>query len=302
MTLHAFWRAFVLVALGIFLRSMDKNQTNFTFEDTLTQIGLGYGFLFLIGLRSVQVAWFSLIAILIGYGLAFALYPLPGPDFDWTLAGVSPSWMHNSADFAAHWNKNTNLAWRFDVWFMNLFPREESFRFNGGGYSTLSFIPTLGTMILGLIAGRWIARTDRKPSTRVVWLIFAGLVTLSTGYLLGELGLCPVVKRIWTPSWTLYSGGWCFLLLAFFYATIDVIGVRFWAYPLEVIGANSIAAYVMAHTIEGFLDSSYKIHFGANIFKAFGNDYEPLMRGVMILASMWLILWWMYRKRIFVKI
>ena len=55
--------------------------------------------------------------------------------------------------FAAHWNKNSNLAWAFDTWFLNLFPRHEPFAFNAGGYATLSFIPTLGTMILGLIAG-----------------------------------------------------------------------------------------------------------------------------------------------------
>src|SRR5258708_36091753 len=51
MTAHAFWRAFLLAALGIFLRSTSADRTNFTFEDTLTQIGLGYGFLFLLGLR-----------------------------------------------------------------------------------------------------------------------------------------------------------------------------------------------------------------------------------------------------------
>ncbi len=304
MALHAFWRAFVLIALGIFLRSMGEKvtQTNFTFEDTLTQIGLGYGFLFLIGQRSARVAWIALVVILVGYFAAFALYPLPGAEFDWAAAGASPDWPHNLNGFAAHWNKNTNLAWRFDVWFMNLFPRKEPFLFNGGGYSTLSFLPTLATMILGLIAGRWIANTDLTPWRRVGWLVVAGVVTLGAGYALGEFGLCPIVKRIWTPSWTLYSGGWCFLLLASFYATIDVIGLRFWARPLEVIGANSIAAYVMAHTIDGFLERSYRIHLGPNIFKTFGEAYEPLTQGAFVLGTMWLILWWMYRKRIFVRI
>jgi len=53
-------------------------------------------------------------------------------------------WVHNYQGFAAHWNKNTNLAWAFDTWFLNLFPPDGWFRFNGGGYATLSFIPTLG--------------------------------------------------------------------------------------------------------------------------------------------------------------
>lgn len=78
---HAFLRALILVLLGIFLRSTGKAQTNFTFEDTLTQIGLGYGFLYLLALRSVRVQWIALGILLIGYWLTFALWPLPGADF-----------------------------------------------------------------------------------------------------------------------------------------------------------------------------------------------------------------------------
>jgi heparan-alpha-glucosaminide N-acetyltransferase len=72
-TLHAFWRAGLLVFLGIFLRSLDQPQTFWTFKDTLTQIGLGYGFLYLLALRSVRVQWAALAVILISYWLLFAL-------------------------------------------------------------------------------------------------------------------------------------------------------------------------------------------------------------------------------------
>src|SRR6185369_3178649 len=79
MTWHAVWRALLLVLLGVFLRSIDRPQTYWTFEDTLSQIGLGYVFLFLLGFRSVRAQWVSLAVVLLGYWLAFALYPLPGP-------------------------------------------------------------------------------------------------------------------------------------------------------------------------------------------------------------------------------
>ena len=72
---HALWRAFLLAALGIFLRSMGHSQTNFTMEDTLTQIGFGYPFLFLLGFRPPRWAWAALGVILTGYWLAWALYP-----------------------------------------------------------------------------------------------------------------------------------------------------------------------------------------------------------------------------------
>ena len=64
---HAVWRSLVLVFLGIFLRSIGHRQTNFTFEDTLSQIGLGYTFLFLLGMRSVRVQWIAFVAIVVGY-------------------------------------------------------------------------------------------------------------------------------------------------------------------------------------------------------------------------------------------
>jgi len=150
---HAVWRAVVLVLLGIFLRSVGRPSTNFTFEDTLTQIGLGYVALFALAQRSPKVQGMALVLILVGYWLLFACYPLPGPDFDWKRAGVTPDWPHNLAGFAAHWNKNTNPAWAFDTWLLNLFPRPRPFTHNPGGYATLNFIPTLGTMLLGLLAG-----------------------------------------------------------------------------------------------------------------------------------------------------
>ncbi len=200
----------ILVLLGVFLRSIGRPQTHWTFEDTLTQIGLGYGFLYLIAQRSARVQWTTFAIILIGYWLAFALYPLPGPDFNWRAAGVSPDWVNNLTGFSAHWNKNTNVAWAFDNWFLNLFPVEHPFTRNEGGYCTLSFIPTLGTMILGLFA-RHVIISGRAPRAKVKWLVIAGLSGLAAGMALGWLEICPVVKRIWTPGWTLFSGG-CALL------------------------------------------------------------------------------------------
>jgi predicted acyltransferase len=301
MLLHAAWRSLVLIGLGIFLRSIGQSQTNFTFEDTLTQIGLGYFFLFLLGWASVRVQALVLGGLLIAYWLAFALYPLPGPGFDWATAGVASDWSHHLSGFASHWNKNTNFAWAFDNWFLNLFPRTKPFLYNGGGYSTLSFIPTLATMILGLLAGGWLKSelSDSQKSRRLVW---AGLVGLGAGLLLQWLGICPVVKRIWTPSWTLFSGGWCFLILAAFYAIADRGQARTWAFPLIVIGMNSIAIYSMDWLFVGFIRNALNTHLGADTFRCLGPAYETVLRGLGILLVLWLILFWMYRRKLFLKI
>ena len=302
---HAAWRSLLLIWLGVFLRSMGKPQTYFTFEDTLSQIGLGYFFLVPLGLvRRRWVWWAALAVLLVGYWAAFALYPLPGSDFDLRAVGVSADWAaaHNFTGFAAHWNMNTNLAWAFDRWFLNLFPPPNWFQFNHGGYATLSFIPTLGTMILGLIAGAWL-RDPTSHLAKLGRLAAAAAGCLTVGLLADRLGVCPVVKRIWTPSWTLFSGGWCFLLLAGFYAALDVAGrYQFWAFPLRVIGANSIVAYCMAHLVNGFILSSFKTHLGPDIFQRVGWAPEPIAQGVAVLAVQWLILFWLYRKGIFLRI
>lgn len=301
MSIHAFWRAFLLVLLGVFLRSTHSEMTRWTFEDTLSQIGLGYGFLFLLGWCSVRAQWSALAVLLAGYWAAFALYPLPGPDFNWAASKVPADWPHHLTGFAAHWNKNSNLAWAFDTWFLNLFPRESPFTANYGGYSTLSFIPTLATMLLGLLAGN-VLNSARTHKERVRWLVIAGIIGLASGWLLGAVGICPVVKRIWTPSWVLFSGGWCFLLMAAFYAVIDWARVSRWSFFLMVIGVNSIAAYCIAHLFHEFVQKNLTIHLGQGIFKMAGDAYAPFVLGSAVLLVYWLILHWMFRRKIFLRI
>ena len=298
---HTLQRSLILIFLGVFLRSMHREQTNFTFEDTLSQIGMGYPFLFWFGFKSVRTQLIALATILVGYWLFFFLYPLPDASFDYAAVGVTPDWEHNLKGLAAHWNKNTNAAWAFDQWFMNLFPREKPFIRNGGGYSTLSFIPTLGTMTLGLLAGQWL-KDETSPKEKALKFVAMGVSLLIIALTLNWLGICPNVKRIWTPTWVLFSGGWCFILLAAFFWLVDIQGYRKAFFWLIVIGMNSIAAYVISHTIVEFIHHSIQIHISKTYDQAFGTTYESLVRGGLILFVEWSILYWMYKNRIFVRI
>jgi heparan-alpha-glucosaminide N-acetyltransferase len=297
---HTIWRSFILIALGIVLRSTHSPQTNFTFEDTLTQIGLGYTFAFLLARCRPKWQWTAFGLILFGYWLAWALYPAPGPAFNYAAVGVPAEWHHNFSGFASHWNKNSNLGQAFDVWFLNLFPRPARFLYNDGGYLTLSFLPTLGTMLLGLRAGEWFR--SAAPNIPARRFIVAGLILAGAGILLHFVGVCPIVKRIWTPSWTLFSGGVCFLFLAAFSWLIDIKLYRRWAFPLIVVGMNSIAAYLIAHLWEDFIVENLHINLGYQVFRIFGTGLEPLMVGIAVMLIYWLTLYWMYRKRLFIRI
>lgn len=300
---HAVWRALALSLLGIFLRSVGAERTNYTFEDTLTQIGLGYVPLFLLAFRPRRDQWLATGLILVGVWIAFAMYPLPGPGFDYSKVGVSERWLGENGlqGFAAHWQKNSNLAWAADLWWLNLFPREAAWEFNSGGYATLSFVPTLATMLLGLLAGG-VLRSEKDPKARMNRLIVFGVVGLVSGLLLGALGICPVVKRIWTPSWVLFSGGWCFLLMAAFYGVMDLGGRKRWAFALVVVGMNSIMAYCIAHLWDRFIIQAFKTHLGRGVFQVLGAGYAPVVQGVAVLGTLWLILYWMHRRQIFLRI
>lgn len=296
---HALGRSVILVLLGVFLRSTHHSQTMWTFEDTLSQIGLGYTFLFLLGWVKPRIQWITLVLVLFFYWLAFALYPLPSATFDYASVGVPANWPHLQG-FAAHWDKNTNIAAHFETWFLNLFPRSKPFLFNGGGYLTLSFIPTLATMICGLLMGQLI-RSGMANITKLQKMIVTGIVCLAMGQILDMTGVAPVVKKIWTPGWVIFSTGWCCLLMAFFYHTIELKNYRAWAFPLVVVGMNSIVIYSLAHLIGGFIINSFQIHLGPHFFKLFGDPWSGMFRSVAELTVLWLILHWMYRRKIFLK-
>jgi heparan-alpha-glucosaminide N-acetyltransferase len=282
---HAAKRAFLLILLGVVLRYFGYRKWNTTFEDTLSQIGLGYLPLFWFSLQPRKWQWAGLIAVLAGFWALFAFWPIHQGDQDWP---------RHFSGFLAHWNKNVNPTTYFDHWFLNLFPRQDPFRFNGGGYGTLSFIPTLGTMLIGLLTGQVLA-SGRTAEQKIRWMLTAGIGFALTGVGLDWLVICPIVKRIWTPAWALASGGIAILLLCMFYALTDLGGRRTWVFPLLVVGANSIFIYVFSHLVDGPM---HKV-LGMVIPDS---PWQPVVSGLLILTTWWWILWTMYRRRWFLKI
>jgi predicted acyltransferase len=300
---HVAWRSLVLIVLGMALQSAHPRRWLWTFFDTLTQIGLAYPFAFAVALLPRKYWGWSLGVILLGYWLAFALYPAPEPGFDYTAVGVSPEWFsaHGLSGFSSHWQKNANLAAAVDRWLLNLFPRQATYVGDITGLTTLNFVPSIGTMILGLFAGDAL-RKSGAASEKFRWLVLTGIGLLVSGWTLGALGICPVVKAIWTPSWVIFSGGWCFLFLAAFIAVIDIAGFRAAAFPLIVIGTNSTVAYCISHLYTALAFNSIARVVGRGPFRLAGQPYEPLLYGLTILCIYWLFLYVLYRRKIFVRV
>jgi heparan-alpha-glucosaminide N-acetyltransferase len=303
LTRHVLVRSLTLVLLGMVLVAVHPRHWSWNFVDTLTQIGLAYPFLFLITLRPKRDWYFALGLILLGYWLWFALAPAPPVDFEYENVGVSRAWLSDYGlhGFSAHWQKNANVAAAFDRWFLSKFPVDAPHRGYTSGLTTLNFIPSIGTMILGLLAGD-VLRSPRPPRDRIHLLAVSGAVLIVVGWMLGVIGVCPVVKAIWTPSWVLFSGGWCLLCLAGFSTLVDVKGVTWAVFPLVVIGANSIVAYAMSHVYPAVAFNSFRRLFGPEPFLVFGTPYEPFIYGCTVFAMYWLALFILYRRRIFIRI
>lgn len=159
----------------------------------------------------------------------------------------------------------------------------------------LSGLTFAATVLLGVLAGH-LLRSHLTPYRKVLALASSGVVCLLAGW--GWGGIFPIIKHLWTSSFVLYSGGLCLLLLAVFYLVIDVWGVRRWAFGFVVIGVNAIAVYMVTRLFDFRIVSDIFVE-GTERF--LGSGYT-LVRGTAGFALIWGILYFLYRRRIFIKI
>ncbi len=300
---HVAVRSLVLVLLGIFLSSNGGQTPGHILVNVLSQIGLGYFFVYLLRGRGLTVQLAATAVILVGYWLWFVVYPLPPAGFDYGTVGLTKENWTFQTGFFAHWEKHTNAAARFDVWLLNLFPAYHAkvFVLNKEGYPTLNFIPSMATMIFGLLAGE-LLRGPRSAVAKFVWLVAAGAVCVAAGLIAGWT-VCPIVKRIWTPSFAVYSAGWVLWMLAAFYAVCDLKGWKKWSFPLIVVGMNSIAIYLMSQLLRPAIKGTFRSLVGEWwIAQWLGAMWLPTVQCAVILAVLWLACYWMYRRKLFVRI
>ena len=294
---HALIRAVALVLIGVLLatRSGDA-QTNWTFTNVLAQIGLGYLFLWLIASLGWEYAVSAICVLLVGSWFWFWQHPLPGADFDFASAGAAATDLLPGS--FGHWSKHLSAAADFDRWLLNLFPRAEPFVTNPGGYTTLNFIPALATMLMGAVTAELLLRSRSSAARQSLHLLAAGAACLLAGTLLGLVAV-PIVKRIWTPSWVLFSGGWVLLFLAAFHWLVEARGQRRLVFPLVVVGMNSLFIYLMHSLCAGWIAGRLKAHFGA---AAFAGTWGPVAEKCGVLAVLWLLCYWLYRQRAFLRL
>jgi len=166
----------------------------------------------------------------------------------------------------------------------------------GSGYTwVLSSITFAATVMLGVLGGHLLRSEKTKPA-KFFWLFGLGIGSLLLGMLWSIW--FPIIKHIWTSSMVLFAGGWSYLLLALFYLIIDVWGFKKWAFGFVVIGMNAIAVYM---SIQLFNFRHIGNIFVGGLSERLG-DWNSLVQATAAFAVIWLILYWMYRKKTFIKI
>jgi predicted acyltransferase len=167
-------------------------------------------------------------------------------------------------------------------------------RFRDGTSYTwiLSSLAFAGTVLMGVFAGH-LLRTDWSRPRKLSALIAAGVGCLALGAVWGMW--FPIIKHIWTSSMVLWAAGLSYLLLAAFYALMDLGGYKRWAYPFMIIGANALLAYMVGELIVGAASGAAESLFGeSRLIEAAGATAG--------FAAAWAGLYTLYRKRWFLRV
>lgn len=274
--LHVLMRAGMLILVGVALDNFGATTWSFGFIRVLQQMAFGYVVAFFVLGRPLWVQGVVAAVIFVGYTLFWVFNPWNGPHGPWAMTGE-------------------NAGRAFDRWMLFLSNPRRNYT---GHYVGLNAIPEAANMIFGVMAGQTILRS-KSPGRAVLALAAAGLVGIYVGFAASPA--VPLVKRIWTPSFAVFSAGWTTLFLAGFYRAIDVMGSKWWTFPLVVVGTNSIAAYVMGQVFAGWFRSltGAWVNWLAD---PLGPLLFPIFQKVLFAAAAWLVLWWLYRRRIFFKL
>lgn len=165
----------------------------------------------------------------------------------------------------------------------------------------LSTLPAIATCLLGVFAGLLLQNTSVAPARKSQWLLGAGAAGVLLGWLWGFQ--FPINKHIWTSSFVLLTGGMSAILLAVFYQTIDVWRWRKWSLPFVWVGMNAITIY-LAHNLMRFGDIARRFVGGdvQNFLNGWITGLGEVMVSVVLLALSFLLCWFLYRKKIFLRL
>jgi predicted acyltransferase len=256
---------------------------------------LGYFFVFLLLGRPVRLQLAAGTIVLTAYWAWMVIAPAPDPLPDDSAASIASLLVPRGV--AEHFAIYTNAPARADVVFYRWLMGNSDLGPHTAGYATLNFVPASVTILLGVIAGS-LLRSPLDGLRKRRQLFWGGAICLTVA-LLASVTVCPLIKKIWTPAWTLYSGGWMLWFLAMLYWMIDIRGCKWWTFPFVVVGMNSLAIYLMSMLMKRPITQWLQVYLGDDLF---AGAYGPTLQAIAVFVVLWLFAFYFYRQRIFFRV
>jgi len=272
---HALKRSWWLFFWGVLDYAVRGDHLSFELWDVLTQMSFTMLLAFLIYRWKAGYQLLLTVGLLVLTACLYRLTNVPGFDQPFTD-------QHNFGNY-------------IDLALMN--------KINPGGWVAINCIPTAAHTIWGAVAGKWLLSLYGNKR-KLMYISLLGLATLILGYGLDIMNITPIIKRIATTSFTLVSGGWCLLGLAFLYGWIDVWQHKKYIRFFVIVGMNSLFIYlffeiVVSRWLRGYTEV---IVHGILSFFPIGINIIHIVAALVIFALEWGLCYWLYRKKIFFKI
>lgn len=267
---HAARRCFNLFIITAIFTSIHAGHPTYSLVNVLPQIAFGYLMAFFVLNRSYWTQGIIAAAIVVVYTMVWIWYPGNGPDGPWAMG-------------------NANMGSDFEYWIMGAY--------NKGYWVSLNAIPSTATIIAGVMCGRLLS-SNRSVFDIMKTLAIAAAALIVAGWCLSYY--IPLVKRIMSASFTIYSTGWAILFLLLFYWIVEVAGFRKWTFVFVVVGMNSITAYIIFQLFRGWIDNSIFV-FSRPVVEALG-AYGNVLQACLVLGAQWYVLYFFYKHKIFFKV
>jgi predicted acyltransferase len=266
-------RVILLWILGMIAQGLLKNSLSNIelFSNTLQAIAVGYL------ITSIALLHLSLIgqiglfaALVLGYWIMLTFIPFAG---------------HPGGTLT----QTVNFPRYIDELILGQFRRHHDFTWiiTSMGFSA--------TVLLGAMAGQ-LLRGRLPAKWKLIIMVAVGYLCLVAGWLWSYW--LPLNRHLWTSSMVIWTGGLCFLYLALFYAVIDMLGAKAWAFFFVVIGANALFAYMFDEVIGRTVSDTFVLQ----ISKLLPTSYGDLLCSVAETAVLWSILFFLYRKQSFFRV
>ena len=284
------YRGFMLVLLGMIYNGLlTKGFGAVRWASVLGRIGLGWMFAaFLYMVFSCRARIAVAIGLLVGYWAITRFAAVPGAP-----AGADP------------WSSEWNLAAYVDKL---LLPNAKG----GDPEGLLSTISAVVTAMLGMFAGEFVGshagtrdptatgRTGSLPvrgGGKVVAMLAAAVAMLAAGLVWSNW--MPINKKLWTSTFVLVAGAYSLALFAVFYWVVDVKMWRGWTFPLRVVGMNAITIYLLQRIVDFDGISKFFLGGAAGLLP---HEFGLALVSMGHLGICWLVLWFLYRKGVFLKV